>query len=184
MAKVQRTGSVGLDNAISAHQDHLFTSLSIAGFVNATNWQSYDRAYGNPHSGGLIPEVFTGGQEYEQVLYNDNFLMTSFYFMSDRETMEEGKVVVDVDLIVQANIQDIYPLIDHRADEELRQLFVFLSESFALSDEFELKEIFTSIDEVYREFVKRQIEIDDMSGQHVFRLQYEVRYTPECCANC
>lgn len=184
MAKIQRTNAVGLDKAISAHQDHLFNGLSITGFVNADSWQSYDRAYGNPHENGIIPEVFTGGQEYKEVFYNDNFLMTSFYFMKDTGRMEDGQILVDVDLIVQANIEDIYPLIDHRADEELRQIFMFLSESFSGADNFEFKNFYTRIDEVYREFVQRQIKIDDMSGQHVFRLKYEVRYTPECCTTC
>ena len=185
MAKQQRISPQGVDKPIIAFQDYLYSRLKIGG-VALTSWESYDRVYKTPSKGGLIPELFTGDQDvdYEEVFYNDTFEMTSYFVASDDVDSSEGDAIQDVSLIVQANIKALYSAIAHRADEELRVLFMSLSENYPMGDTFTFNGVEMGIDNVYREFEKEQIKWDDMSRQHVFRLNFTVRYTPECCTDC
>lgn len=184
MAKVQRTNPVALDAAIAKHQDALWSTIKIGGSP-IVNWESYDRVYKNyKKSTGLIPEHFTGGKDYKEVFYNDNFDLTSFYIADDSSDLSSGDGVTTVSLIVQANLSNLYPAIAHRADEELRNLFTYASNIYWNYDSFALQEIETSIDRVYREFYQNNIRLDDMSEKHCFRMNFTVKYTPECCTNC
>jgi len=90
----------------------------------------------------------------------------------------------DVSLIVQAKIGNIYTDQSQRFDETLRQLFIWNSQQFVGYDSFVLDSVDMGVQNVYREFVKREINLTDMSEFHVFRLNYKVMYTPECCTNC
>lgn len=184
MAKVQRTNPVALDAAISKHQDWLWSTVKIGG-VAISGWESYDRVYKNYHNAtGLIPEHFTGGKDYKEVFYNDNFDLTSFYVADDTSEMQTGDGFITVSLIVQANLAELYPAIAHRADEELRNLFTYAANTFFSFDNFALESIETSIERVYREFYQNDIKLDDMSEKHCFRMNFRVKYTPECCTNC
>ena len=185
MAITQRTAPTGIDTLISRHQNHLFNKVAISGFTNSTDWDSYDRAYGNPHENGMIPEQFTGDKEYSEVLFDDTNLITSFYWLGDRQTfLDNGFIESDVSLIVQAKIGNIYTDQSQRFDETLRQLFIWNSQQFVAYDSFVLDSVDMGVQNVYREFIKREINLTDMSEFHVFRLNYKVTYTPECCANC
>ena len=183
MAKNQRINAVGVDKAISNFQDYLYSRVKIDG-VAVADWESYDRVYKTPYKGGLIPEFFTGGVDYKEVFYNDNFSLTSFFVADDDVDTDEGDAIQDVSLIVQANIDTLYPNIAHRADEELRNLFMSLSQSYYNADVFAFDSVEMGIDNVYREFVKNDIRLEDMSKKHVFRLNFTVKYTPKCCTDC
>jgi len=185
MALVQRANPIDVDVKIKAHQNHLFSKVTLPNFVNTDNWISYDRAYGNPHQAGEVPEYFTGGLDYNEVLFNDNELMTSYYWMDNQvNVLDTGIHQVDVSLIVQAQIGEIYPNDGQRYDQTIRNQFYFNSESFFGYDSFRLNSIETGIDNVYREFIRRQISLTDMNEKHVFRLNYTVSYTPQCCTDC
>jgi hypothetical protein len=185
MAIIQRANPVGIDRLISSHQNHLFNRVTISGFTNTDSWDSYDRAYGNPTEGGEMPEHFTGNIDYKEVLFDDRQLMTSFYWMGERQTvLETGLFQSEVSLIVQAQIGEIYPNDGQRYDESLRNQFYFNSQNYTRQDSFRLNGIETGIDNVYREFFRQNIRFTDMSKYHVFRLNYTVTYTPECCTNC
>ena len=110
--------------------------------------------------------------------------MTSFFVATDNVDTSEGDAVQDVSLIVQANINNLYPSIAHRADEELRMLFMSLSNSYYNADIFTFNGVEMGIDNVYKEFVTNGVTLDDMSHKHVFRLNFTVKYTPECCTQC
>lgn len=180
MATVHRTTPVGIDRLISKHQDHLFNKVSIENFVNSDRWVSYDRAYGNPTEGGAIPEHFTGGVDYKEVLFDDRHLMTSFYWMEESQNPNsDGLIVANVSLIVQAQIGEIYPNDGQRYDETLRNQFYYHSNNYVSYDKFKFNGIETGIDNVFREFKRQNIRFDDMSKKHVFRLNYEARYEPE-----
>jgi len=186
MAKQQRISPVGVDKAIAAFQDYLYSTAKIGG-VLISDWESYDRVYKNPKAArgsALIPEHFTGGKDYQEVFYNDNFSLTSFFIMDEDSEFENGQMIADVSLIFQANLDELYPTIAHRADEELRNLFIHLSQKYYSFDSFQFINLETTIDSVYREFEREQIRLEDMSEKHCFRLNYEVRYTPECCTDC
>ena len=183
MAKNQRINPVGVDKAIASFQDYLYSRVKIGG-VLVSDWESYDRVYKTPKKGGLVPEFFTGGKDYKGVFYDDNFNLTSFFISADDVDTEEGDAIQEVSLIVQANLKALYPAIAHRADEELRNLFMSLSQSYYNGDVFTFDDVQMGIDNVYSVFVKNDIKLEDMSEKHCFRLNFTVRYTPECCTNC
>lgn len=183
MALVQKLNPVGVDRQIASFQAYLWSRVLVGG-VSIAEWESYDRAYKNPRKGGLIPKFFTGGKDYKEVFYSDKFKMTSFFVAEDIVIMSGGDAVQGVSLIVQANIKEIYPAILHRADEELRNLFMSLSLSYYAGDSFMFNDVEMGIDNVYREFTQNDIKLEDMSEKHCFRLNYTVRYTPNCCTDC
>ena len=184
MAKYQRTNPIGLDSVISRFQNYIFSNLKIGG-VAVSSWECFDRVYKNPRRGNRIaPEHFTGGKDYKEVLYSDKFSMTSFFVADDSVSIDEGVNTQDVSLIVQCNLKELYPLIDHRADEEIRNAFMLLANSYGFFDEFTLTGLETSPDNVFREFYTNNIKLEDMSEKHCFRLNFSVKYTPDCCTNC
>ena len=183
MAKNQRINPVGIDKPINNFLDYLYSRVKIEG-VLVTDWEAYDRVYKTQKNGGLVPEYFTGGVDYKEVFYDDRFSMTSFFVADDTIETEGGDAIQEVSLIVQANLSDLYPSIAHRADEEIRNLFMFLSQNYYNADLFTFNNVETGIANVYREFVQRDIKLDDMSKKHDFRLNYTVKYTPECCTQC
>ena len=184
MALIQLTDSVGVDARIYEFQDYLFSTISIDGLVNADDWQCYPRAYKNPWKRDKRPEIYIGGGDYKEVFYDDAFKMSSFFIVSDERSEDNGVLTTEVSLIVQANIQEIFPSIAHRADEELNNEFLLASENYYLADQFRYTRIQTSVENVYREFIKDELWLDDMSEHYVVRFDFEVRYTPECCINC
>jgi len=180
MAKIQRANPVGIDRLISSHQNHLFNRVAISGFTNADSWVSYDRAYGNPTDGGAIPEHFTGGKDYKEVLFDDRHLMTSFYWMEESQNPNsDGLIVVTISLIVQAQIGNMYPNDGQRYDEALRNQFYYHSNNYVSYDKFKFNGIETGINNVFREFKRQNIQFENMSEKHVFRLNYEAKYEPE-----
>jgi len=185
MAVFRRTNPIDLDLKIDAFQDYLFTNLSIDGLVNLDDWNCYDRIYANPNDQGLIPERYVKGKEYDEVFYNDKFKMTSFFYASpDRPKADGGMVTAEVSLVVQANILEIFTTVPHRADEELKNAFILLSESYYFAEDFEWIGVREGISNVYSEFEKDGVKYHDMSEKNVIRLRYKVRYTPQCCTDC
>jgi hypothetical protein len=180
MAIVQKTSPVDVDLIIDYHQSYLFNNLSVSGLTNSTDWESMPRVYKNPWKRGKMPELYLGDGEYREVFYDDRFKMSSFYIVGDTRTLDEGLVQVDVSLIVQADIAKIYPTILHRADEELNNRFVSLSENYGGADSFELTGIVNGVENVYSEFLTDNVGLDDMSNQYVVRFNYSAQYIPRC----
>lgn len=177
MALIQKTNPRGIDIKIDSFQAHLDSALSF------TEWDSYHRVYTNPNEGSnlLVPERYDAAGEYQEVFYNDNFDITTWFFVAnERPVAPDGYITATVSLIVQANLDKLYPAIAHRADEELNNSFEIASRSFPGRTEFVLESIWTTIDRVYTEFDKAQILLDDMSKQYVVRFNYKVSYTPDC----
>lgn len=179
MAINQKISPVGIDKPIDSFQSYLFSNISIAGMVNADNWESYPRIYLNPAVNGRKPEYYILDKEYKSVLYDDNFLLTSYFVVGEDRPLDDGIYTVDVSLILQADIQSLFPSITHRADEELIRVFQLASKHYD-RDTFYITGVETGIENVYREFDTTQITFDDMSEQFVVRFNYEVTYEPKC----
>jgi len=186
MGIITRNNPVGIDAKIAAHQSSMFTQLNLSGFAKNIDWDSYDRVYGNPtEDGRIIPEHFTGGKKYKDVLFNSKRLMTSFYWLDDDMPIDpsSGLIKANVSMIVQAQIGKMYSDDTQRYDENLRMVFAENSKNFYGYDSFRLNSIKKGIDTVYKEFYRDEITTTDMSDYHVFRLDYTVAYEPRNCAN-
>ncbi len=180
MALLRKTDPVGLDLRIDQFQSSQFTAL---GF-DADDYQSYPRVYVNEielKSGkrGHIPEYFTSvGNDYEDVMFNDNFNLSSFFYQHTRTGHEKQTGTVRVSQIIQAKLDQLFPSAPHRFDEELKEMFEKFAINFRAHDQFKLVDTFTTIEEVYRDFITEQIKYDDMHPFYVVRLEYLVRYNP------
>jgi hypothetical protein len=178
---VRKTNPIDVDSVIDELQVHFGTKTLFTG----NSWQVYPRAYKNPKkfdSRGYIPECYTSNGEYIEVFYDDNFDMSSFFVVGDNRQVNEGIVTVDLSLIVQSDIAQLFPLIPHRADEELNNAFVNMLEDF--EGQISLTSIETGTDNVYREFVRDQVKFDDMSNCYVVRFNLKVSFESECNCNC
>lgn len=175
MALFQRSNSVGLDSAIIEFQNHMTTSLA---FIN---WNNFDRVYLNEKNPtGLIPEYYDGNGDYQNVMYNDEFDVSSFFFQSSEDVETENGYECDVALIVQCDLPKLFPSILHRGDQELARLFKLASSNYHLRDDFKLADTEYQINNVYREFDKKLIKFDDISDRHVVRFNYKVLYRLKC----
>ena len=174
MAIVTRVNPVGIDLEISKIQATLFNGLTGKGW---TGYESYDRAYINPRSGGTIPEVYTGNKEYKEVLLDDTFTASSFFLVDPTRTESEGLLTQTVSVIFQADIVKLFPAITHRADEEMHDDIV------SSLNEWEgyLSSIITGIAGVYSaldipdDYLNR-VSKDDMSNYHVVKIDLEIPY--------
>lgn len=110
---------VGLDSVIQDLQIYLQNNLPEIEFV-------FGKAFKNEtKSGKFIPEIYTGKNEYFEVLQNDNLKSFIFFDVEQNRTSEYNgntsvyKLNTVVRIIVSANLQKIYPELVHRATEEL-----------------------------------------------------------------
>ena len=71
-------------------------------------------------------------------------------------------ITVEVSLVVQANILKIFPAIAHRPDEELKNVFTFLSRQYN-TDYFRFIGLVEGIKNVYSEFDKKESEFKNVS---------------------
>jgi len=112
MSLVSKISPVGIDKAIANVQTRLYNYLTLT--AEWLNYESYPRAYKNPLGEDTIPEVYVGGNEYEEVLFNDKFNVTSFFLVDDNVTNnngpgEEATYTQGISVIFQANLAALYP---------------------------------------------------------------------------
>ena len=177
MSLVQKTDPIGLDVLIDNFQSFLFTALSPV----FTAWESYPRVYINPRNDKRIPEYAKDKNDYKEVFYDDNFSITSFFVANETREINDGEIAeVDVALILQADIAKLFPLITHRADEELNNQVYAQSLNYVNSRQFKLISIENGVENVYREFDTSNVKLDDMSNQYVVRFNYRALYDPDC----
>jgi hypothetical protein len=176
MALIQKLNPQGIDIPIDEFQGYLFGSLGFA------DYESYPRVYLNPNERGRLAEYYDGNKEYKEVLYSDKHEITSYFLVDEtRDLIEDGEIVeTTVSLIVQANVLNLFPLVAHRADEELNNLIHSYSVAYYNNRVFRLTSIENGVENVYREIDTSRLKTEDMSEQYIVRFNYRVRYYPTC----
>jgi hypothetical protein len=182
MALIEKTNPVGLDLRIAKFNAYLFDRLGFADDV----YESYPRIYSNKaiRDGReiVVPEHFISGKDYKNVAFDDTFALSSFYYQDTQDTHAEQVGTVRVSLIVQAQLDKLYPSAPHRFDEELKGRIEQLSNKYYAYDQFKLVDTFITVDNVYRDFTTSHLEFTDMHPFYVVRFEYLVRYNPnETC---
>lgn len=170
---IRKTEPVGVDKIIDLLQVHLYV-------LNLTKWESYPRAYKNPKrfdKQGFIPEVYLPNGDYKEVFYDDSFNLSTFWVVGENREVGNDRANVPISLIVQANLKELFPLISHRADEELNNLLWDRLRLFTLGAKIETIE--TSIENVYREFSRTQLTFDDMNEFYVVRFNFIATFESE-----
>lgn len=179
MALVQKISPIGVDKIIDGLQEYLYDELNLA------NWQSYPRAYKNPEKfddNGFIPEVFIDG-EYYDCKYDDRYDLTTYFVVSDAREYDGGVFTTEIALILQSNIEALLPLVPHRADEELLNLFTDKIIDYP-GEGISMLGIETSVSAVYQEFTTDNVKFNDMNEFFVARINLQATYYTDCCANC
>lgn len=177
MADVKRKiNPVGIDKIIDLFQTFLDTK-----FVGE-DWVMYPRVYPNPKKRKLnskVPEYFED-LEYYETFMDDNHTMTSFFLVSSDRTQENGVSKVPVSLVCQVSrLSTLFPTIQHRADEEFNNTLINAFTNYN-SSAFEYKGMTTEIQNVYREFDKDELRLDDMNEFYVVRFNFNAEYIYEC----
>ena len=187
MALVLKINPVGIDIVIDKIQQRTFANLTAPG-IGWTDYESYHRAYKNPREkNSVIPEVYTSNGDYTEVLFDDNFNVTSFFLVNDKRTLsKEFSWEQDISIIYQAKLNKIYPNTPHRADEEMHVDIINSIRNAHFEDN--MKSITTGINNVYSELkiqdrIKECVRLDDMSFFHVVKVDLTVFYTCEVYSN-
>ncbi len=177
MSLIQKNNPVGIDCTISRIQQLIWTNISWNKDPFSINdYESYQRAYKNEIESSRTKstqmwEVFTGGssgKEYREVLFDDNFLATSFFITSDNVTNVDGLEKFDLSIIFQIKTASLYPSITHRADEEAHREVIDIIKNSQWRRNY--TQLTKGIRNVYREIGYGANEFEDMEPCHVFRI--------------
>jgi len=176
MALIEKTNPVGLDLRIGKFNSYLYGRLAFS------DYESYPRIYSNEvkEKGRvvLVPEHYVSRDDYINVAFDDNFEISSFYYQEDRDTHDEQTGTVRVSLIVQAQLDKLYPSAPHRFDEELKGTIEQISNKYYAYDQFKLIGTYTTVEQVYKDFTTSHLEYSNMHRFYVVRFEYLVRYNP------
>jgi hypothetical protein len=134
-------------------------------------------------TGGYIAEVYKGNGEYEEVYWNDTLTGLSWFGTGQRMTRDVQEEI-DIHLVTFANLKKLYPLISHRADNEIRLDFQKVLSSPLFGFRLESTEI--GLANVLREYPgsrrDNRLLAADMGDVHAFRLNLKLVFNPsEAC---
>lgn len=168
MAIFQKTNPVGIDKEIEKMQSKLNTKLS------SWNLDAYGRIYKTEREGKTIPEHFSGGKDYKEVLINDKINGKFFFVENDRSTIISGpRYQTTVDIIFLLDLAKIKPNVTHRADEEAR---LEINEAIGRLTMFDLTEVTKGINAL-SDF---DTDLIDMQPYHFLKFTGTLRYQINC----
>ncbi|MBU3661000.1 MAG: hypothetical protein FGM14_14080 [Flavobacteriales bacterium] len=176
--KIAKVNPVLIDAVIDYIQNVLESEL---GFQN---WENNHRAYKTPIANERFfkAEVYNGNGEYRECFFNDYFYASSFFIANDLSEFRNGKMQQKASFIFQCKLKSLFPEIDHRADEELRnKLFQVFSN---LDDSIVFEGFETGIENVYNEFDRTNLKYHDFGDFHVIRVNFKARFNGTCCNEC
>jgi len=182
MSLIQRTTTVGLDSEIDRAQQRLYNKLNP---VWGGDWSCFPRIYKNKRVDNdgqeyFVPEYLDGIKEYTtDTLFNDRVDVTSFFLEGDNIVVSgDGRVLEsDVSLIFSCLIDNIYSS-SEKMDMKMRADILSVINKFLYS--WELENVYITVDEVYREFRKEDLNFSDLSNRHLLRFDFKVKYSLNC----
>lgn len=177
-----RINPQGVDVVIDRIQRDLFIELTKK--FGWRDYDSYDRAYRNKKGNDKLPEVYTGNEEYKEVLFNDKQTVTSFWLVDEKRNYSatDFKFEQGISLIVQADLSKLFPSIKHRPDEELID-----NVCKAIKNKFwqeKLIEIIQGVEQVYNTLKVdiNEHSLNDMGSFSIVRFNFKVQYTNTNCS--
>jgi hypothetical protein len=170
------TNPKGIDLPIQQMQNlfvkHLWPS------INATKKGYYHRVFRNNRRGEQIPEIYVGNGEYKDVLFDD-FLSAQIWFdVAERtDSLSSGQIVRDCGVVVIVNLNEIYPSLTHRCEEEVH--FDVMRVLNRMPKVFEQTGITTGM-AAFGNFNTTPLKHADMNPWHVFRFDCKIHYSLNC----
>lgn len=168
----------GIDCAIKRAQTFLYNELITR--VGSINWNCFPRIYktkilDSQNKLQFIPEFLNGKKEYTaDTFFSDKVDLTSFFLVAEtRDVLDYQESKVNVSIVFSGYPSRFYTT-PTKADEHLLVDVQDICQQ--LGGNWNLTKIATSVDEVYREFYKKELEFSDMSEKHLLRLDFILRY--------
>lgn len=179
-----KNSPVGLDWYIQQLQTKLHSSLRTAWgtggeLLTTTEYECYGRCYRNKKDDGYVAEVYTTGNDYKEVYWNDKLSAISFFGISDSiKTASVASSTTDIHLVFFVNLAKLKPEITHRADEEVRMdVYNAIGK---ISNGFTFKGVELWIENVLKEYPgsrrNDRLKVVDMHPVHCFRFDFSLLY--------
>lgn len=183
---IVKTNPKGIDWHIQKLQTQLHNQMVDRwALQDASKYECYGRCYRNKNDNGYVAEVFSGGNEYKEVYWND--VLTAISFFGAGSTVRVGiKNEAQVHFIMFADLQKLGLKdkdgneITHRADEELRTMVqdVIGKSSYG----FSIESVDLWLENVLREYPgsrrDERLKAVDMHPVHCFRVNLKLIYDP------
>ena len=173
MALIQKNNPINEDVVIAKIQTELYNNLIAKGVAS---YESYERVY----VVNGVPELYLGNGNYKEVFFDDRFNLTSFFLLGNTKEIDNiGTATIDLAIIFQANLVQLYSNIVHRADAEFH---ADITDSLnQIPIDFEFISIVTGFDNVYSGLtIENKQYLDDMSRFHLVRFNLKINYLETC----
>lgn len=164
----------GLDKEISIIKKHLEKKLK---------WQNIEfhgRVYKNPSksdNGKLVPEVYSGGKNYQEVLTNDLKSGTIFFSDSSKHTVfNSQQMQTDLSIIFILNLSQLKGDTvrnDIEVQHEVLEILTQLAQ-------FELSDLTIGLNAL-NDFDTSKIKLSDMQPWHIFSITGKIKYNINNC---
>jgi hypothetical protein len=184
MAIVSKNTRDGVDVVIESLQQRWYAQM-LGFWQTGVTYKMYPRANKNYRSDQKLPEVSLDKKEYEEVLTNDKFAVTSFFLNNDERTFvdENKRINQSISIIFQADLDALYGN-SERMDEvfNTHMLRIISKENPYIFGDISTIE---GVDRVYEDLIitgdlKENINVTDMSNMHVVKYTFNVIYKPNC----
>jgi len=158
------TDPKGIDALIQTLQAQ-FTAHLFAG----KSYSSYGRAFLNERN-GVIPEVYVGANEYQEVLQDDTKDALSFFTVDPAEDVEMFNAKAKVNIYFFVNLATLFTY-THRAIEEVHILVL----KEITRSPFQVTRLITGHESV-KDFAIERPELMDMQPYYCFKFECSITY--------
>jgi hypothetical protein len=145
------TAPVGMAKRTQPMQEGLMSVLGVS-WVEKAFAKAYKEE--NVETGRFTPEIYIGNREYIQVFPDDTIQGFTFFDVDEIEDVSgvdsSTMYNADVNIICYVNLEQAYPLLGHRADDEAKAEMVSYIQDF--SEYWEVKRVITGIRNVYSQY--------------------------------
>lgn len=148
-------------------------------WTNVTNRIYYATTYRNlnKRKGGIIPEVFIGDNEYQEVRFDDKYGAMCFFDLGDEITDANDLAKRSIRAIFAVNLKLAYPSITYRAEEEAhRDVLVSAKKERNIATP---NTIISGLD-AYGDLLTDDLKRYNMQPWHVFALDLDARIDLTC----
>jgi hypothetical protein len=167
-----KTTTYGLESQIKRLQNWLNDKLTWLGTI-----EIYGKIQKTNRDGRIIPEVYVSGNEYKNILINDN-VSASVGFLINSKTIENSQKKANVDIVFTVNLVKIHEN-NYRDDEKsLIEAEKIINSSGITLVNGDIKE---GIEQVFAGFDIENLKHRDMQPWYVFSLNCEINYNNDIC---
>ena len=178
---IQIPNCIGIDCSIGYAQEIVYDTLQLTWDAS---WNCYPRIYKNKKKSKdsdeefFVPEFLLGNYEYTtDTLFDDTVDVVSYFLVGDIRPVNEGDLRANVSLVFSCLINRLYN-VSQKADEQMHRDIIYALRQ--LPSSWTLNAMSTGVDEVYREFTKKELNYSDMSNRHLCRFDFELDYSIDC----